>query len=99
MLNQVVFVGRLTKQPTIKELESGQKVAEIKLAIPRAYKNSEGIYETDFISCSIFGNVAEKTCEYCKMGDLVGVKGRLESKDDKIIVVGEKVTFLSSSKN
>ena len=105
MLNQVVLVGRLTKEIEVEELESGKKVANITLAIPRSYKNENGEYETDFVKCSLWNAVAESTSEYCKKGDIVGVKGRIQtdSFEDKdgnnrfaINVVAEKVTFLSS---
>ena len=102
MLNQTVLVGRLVQDPEIKELENGRKVSEITLAIPRSYKNSEGIYETDFIPCIVWNGVAENTAEFCKKGDIIGVRGRLETKkeNDKYIteVIGERVTFLSSKK-
>lgn len=104
MLNQTVLIGRLVQDPKIKELENGRKVSEITLAVPRSYKNSEGIYETDFIPCIVWNGVAENTTEFCKKGDLVGIKGRLQTdtyeKDGKNItklnVIAEKVTFLSS---
>ena len=106
MLNQIVIVGRLVQDPEIKELENGKKVTNITLAVPRSYKNSEGIYETDFIPCIVWNRLAENTEEFCKKGDIVGVKGRLQTdtyeKDGKNItklnVVAEKVTFLSSKK-
>lgn len=105
MLNQVVLVGRLTRDISINKGDSGRKVATIPLAIPRSFKNVEGIYETDFINCVAFDLVATNTCEYCKKGDIVGVKGRLQSrvvekeKEEKeylMEVICEKVTFLSS---
>lgn len=96
MLNQTVLVGRITKDVEIKKIED-KKYAILKLAIPRSFKNEEGNYDTDFIDVSIFDNIAQNIKEYCKAGDLVGVKGRLESKEDKLVLVGEKVTFLSSS--
>lgn len=106
MLNQVVLVGRLVKDPELKETESGKKTTRITLAVPRSYKNINGEYDTDFISCRLWSGVAENTKEYCKKGDVVGVKGRIEvsnyTKDDetKYIteVIAEKVTFLSSRK-
>ena len=107
MLNQVVLVGRLTKEVELKELESGKKVANITLAIPRSFKNIDGEYETDFINYVLWSSVAESTSEYCKKGDLIGVKGRLQSrtieKEDgikkyKMEVIAEKITFLSSKK-
>lgn len=106
MLNQVVLVGRLVQNLQINKTEKGKKVATVTLAIPRSFKNMEGSYDTDFIHCIVWDNVAENTKEYCKKGDIVGIKGRLQSRvieqEDKketiMEVVGEKVTFLSSAK-
>ena len=102
MLNQVVMVGRLTSDPEINEVENDRKVATITLAVPRSYKNVNGEYDTDFIKCTLWNGIAETTAEYCKKGDLVGVKGRIQTTnvDDKIVmeVVAEKVSFLSSRK-
>ncbi len=105
MLNQIVLVGRLTRDITVNKSDKG-KVATLSLAIPRSFKNSEGDYDTDFIDCVLFDVIAENTSEYCKKGDIVGVKGRVQSrvveKDDKkeyyTDIIAEKVTFLSSKK-
>ena len=105
MLNQVVLVGRLTSDLEAKELEDGKKVTNMTLAIPRSFKNADGEYETDFVECTLWNNIAENTAEYCKKVDIVGLKGRLQTnnyeKEDgskvfKLDVVAEKVTFLSS---
>ena len=105
MLNQVVMVGRLVERPIVEENENGRKVSEITLAIPRSYKNSEGVYETDFVDCVLWTGIAENTTEYCKKGDILGVKGRVQTrtyenaeKEKRYVteVVAEKVTFLSS---
>lgn len=107
MLNQVVLVGRLTKDPEVVQTESGKKVSTITLAVQRTYKNVDGIYETDFINCILWEAIASNTKEYCRKGDIVGVKGRLQSKiyEDKenktryiVEVIAEKVTFLSNKK-
>lgn len=98
MLNQVILVGRITENPTIKELESGKKVSTIILKVPRTWKNAEGIYEDDCIPCILWSAVAENVVEYCKKGDLVGIKGRLQVTENKMEVVAEKVTFLSNRK-
>lgn len=107
MLNQVVMVGRLTKEPEIRETENGTKVTNITIAIPRPYKNDAGEYETDFIDCVLWNNVAQSAADYCKKGDLLGIKGRVqmrttETKDNdpiqKMEIVAERVTFLSKSK-
>ena len=104
MLNQLVLVGRLVRQPELKEAENKKKYTYITLAVPRSFKNSNGEYDTDFIDCVAFDLVAENTSEYCEKGDVVGVKGRVQSrvveKDDKkenvLEIICEKVTFLSS---
>lgn len=106
MLNQVVLVGRIVKNPELRVTESGKKVTTVTLAVPRSYKNSTGEYDTDFLDCTLWTNVAENTVEYCKTGDMVGVKGRIQSrffedddgnKNRKTEIVAEKVTFLSST--
>ncbi|MDD3453554.1 MAG: single-stranded DNA-binding protein [Bacilli bacterium] len=106
MLNQTVIVGRLVRDPEVIETDNGKKVADIKLAVPRSYKNAEGDYDTDFITCVLWNGVAENTAEYCKKGDLIGIKGRIQTNKieengvtkDVMEVVAEKVTFLSSKK-
>lgn len=107
MLNQLVIVGRLVKEPEVKETENGNKVTNITIAIPRSYKNADGVYETDFVDCVLWNQIAENTAEYCRTGDVIGVKGRLQTKivekDDgtkskKSEVIAERITFLSSAK-
>ncbi len=108
MLNQTVLVGRLVRDPELRETDNGRKVTNITLAVPRSYKNLNGEYDTDFISCVLWKGVAESTVEYCKRGDLVGVKGRIQSrnialedetKKQVVEVVAEKITFLSSKRS
>ena len=106
MLNQIILVGRLTRDISVHKTDKGSKVATISLAIPRSFKNMDGNYDTDFIDCVAFDGVAENTSEYCGQGDIVGVKGRVQSrtieKDGKteylMEIIAEKVTFLSSKK-
>ncbi len=106
MLNQVVLVGRIVFDLELKKNDSGKKYLSLMLAIPRSFKNIEGTYDTDFIRCIVWDNVASNTSEYCKKGDIVGLKGRLQSrlverndkKENIMEVIGEKVTFLTSSK-
>ena len=86
MLNQVVIVGRLVEN---------QQEDRITLACPRNYKNEEGIYETDFITCRVMKGISENVKEYCKKGDIVGIKGRIQVSDT-MEIIAEKVTFLSS---
>lgn len=106
VLNQVVLVGRLTRNIKINKSDSGKKLATISLAIPRSFKNMEGTYDTDFVDCVAFENVASNTAQYCEKGDIVGVKGRIQSrvvedngkKNYIMDIVAEKVTFLSRKK-
>lgn len=105
MLNQTVLVGRLVREPELHESESGNKVTSITLAVPRNYKNINGEYDTDFISCVLFKGIAENTVEYCHKGDLLGIKGRIQTRKTEeetpkqvMEVIAEKVTFLSSKK-
>ena len=106
MLNQIVLVGRLVKDPVLKETEQGKKRSFITLAIPRSFKNSKRSYYTDFIDYILWDGIAKNTAEYCKKGDVIGVKGRLQSRKYEmdnttkfvIEVIAEKVTFLTSHK-
>lgn len=106
MLNQIVIVGRLVKDPELKETDGGKKVTNITLAVPRSFKNADGEYDTDYINCTLWTGVAESTTEYCHKGDIIGVKGRVQTrsyeKDEQMKyvteVVAEKVTFLTNKK-
>lgn len=107
MLNQTVMVGRLVDEPKLQKLEDGKKVMNMTLAIPRSFKNAEGEYDTDFVDCTLWNSIAENTSEYCRKGDLVGIKGRLQTdlyekdgeKRKSTRLIAEKVTFLSSARN
>ena len=63
MLNQVVLVGRLTSDMEVKESEDGKKYCNMSLAIPRSFKNADGVYDTDFVNIKIFDTVAQNTSE------------------------------------
>lgn len=92
MLNQIVVIGRLTA-----DLNEEGDVAVVTLAIPRETKNDEGIYECDFIPIEVKGSIKDNMKEYCHKGDLIGVKGKIRSDaDNKIKLLAEKITFLSS---
>lgn len=106
-MNEVVLVGRLTKDPEVVTTENNKKRALITLAVPRKFKNVDGIYETDFIRVVLWNVIALNTKEYCKAGDLLGVKGRIQINSYKdseenthysTDIIAEKVTFLTSKK-
>ena len=106
MHNLVYLIGRLTEDPVVTKLEDGQETLPFVLAVQRSYKNAEGIYEADFIRCVLWNGIATHTAEYCKKGDLVGIKGRLQNRsyevdnEKKYIseVIVDKVSFLASKK-
>ena len=107
MLNQTIIVGRMVTDPELRQTESGKKVVNVTLAVPRSFKNLNGQYETDFIDCVLWKGIAESTVQYCKKGDLIGIKGRIQTRDVEsedethkkyVEVIAEKVTFLSSKK-
>ena len=105
MLNQIVLVGRLVRKPELKESENNAKYTYINLAVPRSFKNVNGEYDTDFIDCILWDNIASNTVEYCDKGDIVGIRGRIQSrkveteeehKETVIDIICERVSFLSS---
>ena len=108
-MNNVTLVGRLTHDPEIKELNDGTVRTLINVAVSRDYRNSEGIYEADFIRCILWNGIASATKDYCHKGDVVGIKGRIQSRayendnnEKKYLteVIAEKITFINSaSKN
>lgn len=107
MMNQVILIGRIVKDIELRHFENGNAVINFSLAVPRDYKNSQGEYETDFLDIQATNKIAELTAEYCRKGDLISVKGRLEKKvwidkEDKkhydTYVRCDKVSFLSAKK-
>ncbi len=99
MLNQVILVGRLSHDLELKEIEESKKELDFILEVQRRLKNSDGVYETDFINCKVYADMTSEISEYCKKGDMIGVRGHLQIIDNNMLVVGEKVSFLSSSKS
>lgn len=103
MNNMVCVIGRLVENVKV-EKEENKSVVRMTLAVPRSYKNEDGVYDADFVDIVMWDGIAEHTEEYCKKGDLVGVKGRIETRNvekdnmkTKITeIVAERVTFLSS---
>jgi len=101
MINIISLVGRIARDLEITETENGKKILTLVVAVPRAYKNLNGEYETDFIPVRIGqGSMLETTKEYCLKGDLIGIKGRLEKlENENLKVIAEKVTFLASRRD
>lgn len=96
-MNHVILVGRITGEPRIEKTPS-QSMTVINLAVPRTFKNSDGIYETDFIPCILWNGIADRTNEYCQKGDTVCVRGHLQVKNANLEVIAEKISFVSGAK-
>ena len=103
MINRVVLVGRLTKDPDLRYTPSGAAVARFTLAVNRTFTNGQGEKETDFINCTVWRKQAENTANFLKKGSLAGIEGRIqtgsyEETDGKRVytteVVADSVQFL-----
>ncbi len=105
-MNSVTLVGRLVQDPEVKTSSDGTCRTLITVAVSRDYRNSDGIYDADFIRCVLWNGIASATKDYCHKGDVVGIKGKLQTRtyetDDNekkhlTEVIVDKVTFISSS--
>ncbi|MCM3488806.1 single-stranded DNA-binding protein [Alkalihalophilus marmarensis] len=103
MLNRVVLVGRLTKDPELRYTPSGVAVANFTLAVNRAFSNQQGEREADFVNCVVWRKPAENVANYLKKGSLAGIDGRIQTRsydnnEGKRVfiteVVAESVQFL-----
>ena len=88
MLNQVVIVGRLVKEPTKEELV---------ISVNRNYKNKDGEYDSDIMK--IYHKISSIVEQNIHEGDLVGVKGRIETENETIKIIGDKLTFLAQKRS
>ncbi|MFV0381854.1 MAG: single-stranded DNA-binding protein [Breznakia sp.] len=105
MLNQIVIVGKVKEMPELKETNSSIKYALLTLDVNRNFKNSEGVFESDTIVCTLWRGIAESCLDVCEVGSLVGIKGRLQSRsytneENRTFinyeVIAEKVSFLDA---
>lgn len=87
-MNNVILVGRIIS------FEGN----EVIISVTRNYKNEDGIYMSDSIPVRLSANIGEKMKEFCKIGDVIGVKGRLENRGE-VVVMAEKTTFVSPKKS
>ena len=93
-MNYVVLTGSIANDLIEQENE---KI--ITLAVKRSFKNTDGIYETDHIPCKLSSGITANASDYCQKGDVIGIKGRIQSDDTGIYIIAEKITFLSSKKS
>lgn len=107
MINNVVLVGRLTKDADLRYTSNGTAVASFTLAVNKAYKKENEEQKADFINCVIWRKIAESLANYTRKGSLIGVEGRIQTRSydnqqgQKVFVTEvnvETVTFLESKK-
>ncbi|EKL5558834.1 single-stranded DNA-binding protein [Listeria monocytogenes] len=108
MMNRVVLVGRLTKDPDLRYTPAGAAVATFTLAVNRPFKNGQGEQEADFIQCVVWRKPAENVANFLKKGSMAGVDGRVQTRnyegnDGKRVyvteIVAESVQFLEPKHN
>lgn len=108
MINNVTLTGRITKDLEKHETGKGTSVVNFSLAVDRRRKNANGDREADFISIQAWGMTADLLCKYCGKGSLIGIEGRIQTRNYEnnqgqrvyvTEVVAENVTFLDSKKN
>lgn len=102
MVNRVVLVGRLTKDPILRKTQSGKSVTSFTVAINRRFSQSE---QADFVNCVAWEKTADFLSQYARKGSLISLEGRIQSrsyddKDGKRVyvqeVVAENVQLLES---
>ncbi len=81
MINRVVLVGRLTRDPELRYTTNGAAVASFTVAVNRQFTNSQGEREADFINCVIWRKAAENFSNFTNKGSLVGIDGRLQTRN------------------
>lgn len=108
MLNRVILIGRLTKDPELRYTQNGVAVTSFTLAVDRNYKSAQGDRETDFIPCVVFRQLAELCANYLAKGRLAAIEGRIQvrtydGQDGQrrwvTEVIGDNVRFLSPKEN
>ncbi|HEM5177947.1 TPA: single-stranded DNA-binding protein [Streptococcus suis] len=80
MINNVVLVGRLTKDAELRYTPSNVAVATFTLAVNRPFKNEAGEREADFINCVIWRQAAENLANWAKKGALIGITGNIQTR-------------------
>jgi len=108
MLNKIIIMGRLTRDPELRQTASGTSVASFALAVDRDYKDDQGVHPTDFIDCVAWRQTGEFVSKYLAKGRMAVVEGRLQirgwtDKDNKRRwtpeIVAENVYFADSKRD
>lgn len=107
MINSVILTGRLTKNIDLRQTSTGKAMTYFTLAVNRVFKNEQGVSDADFVTCVAFGKQAENMARYLTQGSLIGVEGRISTRNfqgnyGKTVyvteVVASSITFLESKK-
>lgn len=108
MINNVIIVGRLCKDPTLNTIDEGITVCNMTLAVTKPFKDMKtGEYGTDFIDVHLWYGISKIAYTYSSKGDVIGIKGRLTSKIKEVNgvnvnsleLIGEKISFIHSQKS
>lgn len=81
MINRVVLVGRLTRDPELRKTNSGMSVCSFTVAVDNRQKNPDGTKGTSFIPCTCWNQAADLVSKYTRKGSLVGIEGRLNQRN------------------
>ena len=107
MMNRILIMGRLTKEPELRRTQNGTAVASLSIAVDRDFKSANGERETDFFNVIAWKSTAEFVCNYFQKGRAIAIDGRLQSRNwtDKdggkrvsIEIVADSVYFADSKK-
>lgn len=108
MLNNVVIMGRLTRDPELRRTQNGTAITSFSLAVDRDFKSQSGEKETDFIDVVAWRNTGEFAAKYLAKGRMAAVEGRIQVRDwqDKdgnrrksVEVVADNVYFADSKRD
>ncbi len=108
MINNVVLVGRLTKDPELRYSSTNIPMVYFTIAVNRQFSSQDGQRNADFISCVVFRKQAENMARFLAKGSLIGVEGRIQTrnyqgKDGNMVyateVVAETIQYLESKSN
>lgn len=102
MINNVILNGVVVELPKMNETAGGIKYATVVLEITRPFKNHQGIYDVDRIAVTLWKGLAETSKDLCKIGDVLGIKGRIQSysveRDGKTFfnyeIVAEYISYI-----
>jgi len=107
MMNRIILIGRLTRDPELRYTPQGVPVASFSLAVDRPFKNQAGTRDTDFVDCIAWRKLGETVGNHLTKGRLAGVEGRLQirsydaqdgTKRRVAEVIADSVQFLDRPK-